>query len=156
MPFVDVLVPVTLDGMDALAGERPGRRIDGRMVLGVPGGEQADAFPLGEAVEVGDLGEARGRRLFKQAVEAGGDAVAGNVEAGLGRGGDRNRLEALDGADQLAPVGEGPGNALARTARRGGELETGGSPDGGDMLILGDLAIAEGGDPDRLHLRPAT
>ena len=44
MPFVDVLVPVDLHRLDALAGKRLRRRLDGRMVLRVPGGEQGHAL----------------------------------------------------------------------------------------------------------------
>ena len=41
-------------------------RVDGRMMLRVPGGEQGDALSLREAVEVGDFGETGGRRLFER------------------------------------------------------------------------------------------
>src|SRR5438309_799344 len=46
MPFVDILVPVDLQRLDALAGERLGRRINGCMMLGVPGGEERDLLAL--------------------------------------------------------------------------------------------------------------
>src|SRR4029079_16600810 len=117
MPFVHVLVPVDLHRLDALARERLCGGVCGRMVLRVPCREQANALRLGEAVEVGDLGQPRGRRLFEQAVEAGLDALACDRVARAGRGGDRNRFETLDASDQLAPVGELSADALARAAR---------------------------------------
>ena len=47
------------------------------MMLRVPGREQAHLLRLGEAVEVGDLGEAGGRRLLEQAVEPGERRIRG-------------------------------------------------------------------------------
>ena len=37
--------------------------VDRRVMVRMPGREQGDALPLGKAVEVGDLRQARGRRL---------------------------------------------------------------------------------------------
>ena len=108
VPFVHILVPPHRHRLDALAGKRLRRRVDRRIVLRVPGREQGRAAcAFGQAVEIGDLGEARCRRLFEQAVEAGEDAFARDLVARAGRSGDRHRFQALDAADQLAPVGEG-------------------------------------------------
>ena len=52
---------------------------------------------LGAGAEVVDLAKRRGRRLFEQDVEAGVDAVAGDLVARAGRGGDRDRIEAVGG-----------------------------------------------------------
>src|SRR5207302_10562850 len=150
MPLVDVLVPADLERLDALAGERLRRRIDGRIVLRVPSREQRDALRLGKAVERGDLGKARGRRLFEQAVEPGESALAGDVEPGLGRGGDGDGLEPVNVADQLAPVGEATCDPLARAARGGNQLEPRIALNRRHMLVVGDLAVAENRDADRL------
>ena len=127
------------------------------MMLGMPGGEEGGALRLGETVEVGDLGEASGRRLFEQAVEARLDAFAGDRVTRAGRRGDRHRFQALDAVDQLAPVGELVPDALTRPARRRDQLEARIGFDRGDMLVLGNLAIADDSDPDRPHApSPAT
>ena len=156
MPLVDVLVPVDVHRLDALAGEGLGGGIHGRMMLRMPGGEQAQAFRLREAIQVGDLGEPRRRWLFEEAMEPGRKAFAGNFEARAGRGRDCNGFEAFM-ADQLAPVGERARHPLPRAARSRDQIETAVTLDRGDMLVGGDLAIADDRDSDAFHdLRPAT
>ncbi len=81
MPFVDVLVPDDLHLGDALAGQRLGRGRHGGIVTGVPGREQGRAFGFGEAGEIVDLAQGRGRRLFEKDVQAGLDALAGDFVA---------------------------------------------------------------------------
>ena len=85
-------------------------------MLGVPRREQRDALRLGKTIEVGNLRKAGGWRLFQQAMKAGGDALARNLEARAGRRGDRDSLQAVNPADQFAPVREALFNALSRTA----------------------------------------
>ena len=97
----------------------------------------------GEAVEVGDFGEAGGRRLFEQAVEAGEDAFAGDLIARAGRRGDRDCFEALDAADQLAPVGEGRPTPWPERLEVATSSKRGLAAIDWHVLILGDLADSQ-------------
>ncbi len=153
VPLGDILVPDDLHRGDALSRERVGRGLDRRMVASMPRGEERDWLRLGEAGEVGDLAQAHRRRLFEQAVKAGEDALASDLVARPGGRGDRHGLEPVDGADHLAPVGEGLPNALPRAARRGDQIETRIALDRGHVLVGGDLAEADDGDFDRPHQR---
>jgi len=115
MPFVDVLVPVDLHGLDPLARERLRCSLDSRMMLRVPGREERHPLRPGGAIEIGDLGKAGRRRLLEQAVKPQSNAFASDIEARPGRGRDRDCLKAINASDQLSPVGELALHALARS-----------------------------------------
>ena len=152
-----VLMPMNVHRLDAFSGKRLGRRPHGRVVLGVPGREQGDLLRLGQAIEVGDFGEACGWRFFEQAVKAGCDALASDIKARTRGRRDRDGFEPFDSADKLAPIGEALFHALPRTARRGDQLEPVVALNRRQMLVGGDLAIADDRDSDAFHdLRPAT
>ena len=106
----------------------------------------------GEAVEVGDFGKARGRRLFEQAVEAGERGIRGRFRS-AGPGGvviatASSPSTARISSRQSVKVWATPWPdrlEVATSSKRGL------AGDRRHMLIGGDLAEAEDRDPDRLH-----
>ena len=153
MPFVDVLVPDDPHAGDALSRKCLGRRHDRRIVPRVPGREQSDLSGFRKAGELGYLAQGRRRRLFEQDVKPFRDAFASDLVADRGRRGDRNGFESFDLVEQLAPVGIDRLDALAGAARRRDQLQPLVRLDRRDVLVGGDLAVADDGDADRPHQR---
>jgi hypothetical protein len=115
-----------------------------------PPGVDRDGFFLGL--------EAEERRHWSEGVKAALNALAGDLVANRGWGGDCHGLKALDLVQHPPPIGELRRRANSGATRAGGELETWVGGDRGHVLVGGDLAEADDGDPERPHqaANPAT
>jgi hypothetical protein len=152
MPFAHILEPADVEQAYPRVAKQPCRLFDRLVVLGMPGREQCPARRASEAYEMLDLAE-RGRgRLFEQDVNPRIHGFAGDGMANIGRRADGERvdfawkrLEHLLMASEMRHPDFGVGAAIDD----GRQLKTRIGGDHRRMLVAGDLAKADDGDPDR-------
>ena len=133
--------------------------VDGLVVLGMPGREDDLADLRGERLQILELAQGRGGRLFQEHALAGEQRLAGDLVADLRRRADRHRVEVREasaargspGRCTSRPHGESPRWLdTARSSKSGIGL------DDRQMLILRDLAEADDADAVQGHGRASS
>jgi hypothetical protein len=78
-------------------------------------------------------------------------AFTRNIVTWLRRSRNCHRLESVDVADQISPIGEGPRYPLSRPTRRRDQLKAVVARNRRHMLVDSDLAETNDSDPDGSH-----
>ena len=151
VPAIAGNADIALAATVSRTGEGGARRLDAGSVAGMPAGEEADVRRIGGGLQLRDLGQRRARRLFEEDVPALRDRLRGDDAADLRRGAERHRVDRDPAGDQIGQLAEmrDAVHAFAVAADGGGERDRGIAGDGGDVLVVGDLAHADERQTDR-------
>jgi hypothetical protein len=151
VPDANVLAPRHRHPVDPRVGQCGAGGFDAGGVARMPAGEEGDARRPRGGFEIGDLCQRRAGWLFEEDVPAGLDRLHRDGAAHLRRRAERDGVDPLPARDQIGDVVEVRHalDAFAVAADGRGERDGGLAGDGGDVLVVGDLAHADQREADR-------